>query len=325
MEGRFCVLSDTEDFQTLLSNNATNLRFERYDSLYPKSYNVSSWQCMVVNISFGVASHLGLKTRILINRGSSPKTMKPKVHVHNSPFCNPLLSHANVSHQVQDAVWGNPCLHQQQRGGPLLLEARPAMGWCLHHQGRAQSPITHAPVRQNPPDQHLHHRWLPHDPVRHPAGQPVLSQRAVGLPGQTLCGAFPPPDGLLRLHHGEDAVDLGENVQEAVPLCDPPRSARDRPVWQWAPELHREPGEPHGHHPRKPVHRLELSGPLSGGHGNNSHHQVFCNPSVLFVSLQQPSNCVYLHHDKALFKINYVYVRHKIQISFFNHKFVIQS
>lgn len=32
--------------------------------------------------------------------------------------------------------------------------------------------------------------------------------------------------------------------------------------------------------------------------------------------------CIMIRH---FFKINYVYVRHKIQISFFNHKFVIQS
>lgn len=40
MEGRFCVLSDTEDFQTLLSNNATNLRFERYDFIYTQNLSM---------------------------------------------------------------------------------------------------------------------------------------------------------------------------------------------------------------------------------------------------------------------------------------------
>lgn len=63
MEGRFCVLSDTEDFQTLLSNNATNLRFERYDTLhmYIKLYCVDvAQQCMVVVIiTRVVASHYG--------------------------------------------------------------------------------------------------------------------------------------------------------------------------------------------------------------------------------------------------------------------------
>lgn len=61
MEGRFCVLSDTEDFQTLLSNNATNLCFERYDAFYAQLIlcNIDvARQCRVVVILIrGVALH----------------------------------------------------------------------------------------------------------------------------------------------------------------------------------------------------------------------------------------------------------------------------
>lgn len=71
------------------------------------------------------------------------------------------------------------------------------MGGRLHHQGRTEGHIVHPSVRGSPAEKHMHHRWLPHDPVRNPAGQPGFPQGAGRLPGQAVCGALPLPDGLL--------------------------------------------------------------------------------------------------------------------------------
>lgn len=98
MEGKFCVLSDTEDFQTLLSNNATNLRFERYDALYIQialCYIDVARQCRVVVVVIII--------RIVAFRGGRREYEQSCTYTIH-PCAIPLRSHANVSHQVQDAV-----------------------------------------------------------------------------------------------------------------------------------------------------------------------------------------------------------------------------